>query len=293
MMRRENIKEVIYLKVKISADSTCDLSPELLEKYDIKIVPLYIVKEGESFKDGIEICPDDIYRHVAAGGSLCSTAAVPVADYEEFFAKELESCDEIVHFHISSDMSACYQNACIAAGETGRVYPVDARNLSTGIGQLVLDAAIMAQEGADGKTISEAMTQRREKLDVSFLIDTLEYLRKGGRCSTLAAMGANLLSLKPCIEVREGKMGVGKKYRGSMDKCLRQYVRERLEGRDDIDLRRIFITDSGNLSDETRQAVKAEVLRCQNFKEVYFTRAGCTVSCHCGPGTLGILYYHI
>ena len=110
-MRRENIKEVIYLKVKISADSTCDLSPELLEKYDIKIVPLYIVKEGESFKDGIEICPDDIYRHVAAGGSLCSTAAVPVADYEEFFAKELESCDEIVHFHISSDMSACYQNA--------------------------------------------------------------------------------------------------------------------------------------------------------------------------------------
>lgn len=283
---------MITLKIKISADSTCDLSQDLIEKYGIGITPLYIVKDGTSLRDGVEITPEDIYASAESGAEPCSTAAVSVADYVDYFTEMLKEYDAVVHFHISSDMSACYQNAVIASREVGSVYPVDSRNLSTGIGQLVLDAAIMAQNGAGPQEISDAMTAKREKLDVSFVVDTLAYLRRGGRCSALAAIGANLLSLKPCIEVRGGVMGVGKKYRGSLEKCILQYVRERLEGRGDIDTRRIFITDSGHLSDELRERVKAEVLKYQPFEEIYMTRAGCTVSSHCGPGTLGILYFH-
>jgi len=281
------------MNIRICADSTCDLSPELVERYHVVIIPLYVVKGGVSCADGIDITPQDIYDHVAAGGEICSTSAVAVADYEAFFRRQLETCDELVHFNISGEMSACWQNACLAAAETGRVYPVDSRNLSTGIGQLVIEAALMAETGKyTGAEIRAAMQQRREKLDVSFLVSTLAYLRKGGRCSAVAALGANLLGLKPCIEVRDGKMGVGKKYRGKMDKCLEQYVRDRLAGRDDIDLGRIFITDSGGFTEAERAAVEQAVRACQPFREVLHTQAGCTVSSHCGPGTLGILYFH-
>ena len=281
------------MKIKICADSTCDLSPELIEKYDIRIIPLYIVKDGASYADGREITPQDIYDHVRGGGAMCSTAAVSVADYEAFFTEQRKSCDALIHFHISSEMSSCYQNACIAAQSVENVYPVDSRNLSTGIGQLVISAAEMAAEGTmSAGEIYEAVLAKRDKLDVSFVLDTLEYLRKGGRCSTLAALGANLLSLKPCIEVRGGTMGVGKKYRGTLGKCTVQYVRDRLEGRDDIDLKRIFITDSTGFTQEELDAVEAEVRRCQPFEEILHTHAGCTISNHCGPRCIGILYYH-
>ena len=281
------------MNIKISADSTCDLSPELIQRYDIGISPLYIVRDGESLVDGVDITPDEIYAHVEAGGSMCSTAAVSVYDYVEFFRKELESADAVVHFHISGDMSACYQNACIAAAEVGNVYPVDARNLSTGIGLLVLEAAELAREGQlTAQEIQERMNQRRELLDVSFVVEQLGYLRKGGRCSSVAALGANMLSLRPCIQVKDGKMGVGKKYRGAYQKCLLQYVKERLEGRNDIDLHRIFITESGGFTPEEVAEVEAAVRGYQPFEEVLHTRAGCTVSSHCGPRTLGILYFH-
>ena len=281
------------MNIKISADSTCDLSPDLIARYDIGISPLYIVRDGESLVDGVDITPDEIYAHVEAGGSMCSTAAVSVYDYVEFFRKELESADAVVHFHISGDMSACYQNACIAAAELGNVYPVDARNLSTGIGLLVLEAAELAQKGElTAQEIQQRMNQRRELLDVSFVVEQLGYLRKGGRCSSVAALGANMLSLRPCIQVKDGKMGVGKKYRGAYQKCLLQYVKERLEGRDDIDPHRIFITESGGFTPEEVAEVEAAVRGYQPFEEVLHTRAGCTVSSHCGPRTLGILYFH-
>ena len=281
------------MNIKISADSTCDLSPELIARYDIGISPLYIVRDGESLVDGVDITPDEIYAHVEAGGSMCSTAAVSVYDYVEFFRKELESADAVVHFHISGDMSACYQNACIAAAEVGNVYPVDARNLSTGIGLLVLEAAELAQQGEmTAQEIQMRMNRRRELLDVSFLVEQLGYLRKGGRCSSVAALGANMLSLRPCIQVKDGKMGVGKKYRGAYQKCLLQYVKERLEGHEDIDTHRIFITESGGFTPEEVAEVEAAVRSYQPFDEVLHTRAGCTVSSHCGPRTLGILYFH-
>ena len=257
------------MNIKISADSTCDLSPDLIARYDIGISPLYIVRDGESLVDGVDITPDEIYAHVEAGGSMCSTAAVSVYDYVEFFRKELESA------------------------EVGNVYPVDARNLSTGIGLLVLEAAELARKGGlTAQEIQQRMNQRRELLDVSFVVEQLGYLRKGGRCSSVAALGANMLSLRPCIQVKDGKMGVGKKYRGAYQKCLLQYVKERLEGRDDIDPHRIFITESGGFTSEEVAEVEAAVRGYQPFEEVLHTRAGCTVSSHCGPRTLGILYFH-
>jgi len=278
------------LKVKICADSVCDLSPELVEKLALPVIPLYVMLGGKEHRDGVDIVPEDIYNHVAGGGTIGSTAAISVADYIEFFQKQLEDCDAIVHFHISASMSSCYQNACIAAEEVGNVYPIDSANLSTGIGLQIIDAVEMAEKGMSAEEIRDAVNANRGKVEASFVVDSVDYLHKGGRCSAVAALGANLLGLKPCIEVRDGAMGVAKKYRGKIGKCLLQYVRERLEGREDIDTCKIFITNSGGFTDEELRAVEDEVKKYQSFGAIYHTRAGCTVSNHCGPKTLGILF---
>ena len=278
------------MKVKITADSTCDLSPELVERYGITITPLLVTVGGRDYQDGVEIDPETMLGITEASGGIAATAAVNVVQYEEAFRPLLEEYDAIVHFTISSAMSACYQNACLAAEELGNVYVVDSENLSTGIGHLVLDACQLAEQGLSGAEIKAEMDERQKKLDVSFVLTTLEYLRRGGRCTTLAAMGANLLKLHPCINVVNGTMGVGKKYRGSMQQCLTAYVRDKLAAPETVDPRRIFITDSG-FDEQTRDLVEKTVRECVPFAEVYRTRAGCTVSCHCGPGCLGILFY--
>ena len=288
-----SVFEVIVLNIKISADSTCDLSPELIAAYDIGITPLYIVTGDTTLRDGLDVKPEDLYRRFRESGKLCQTAAVNVADYIAFFREQLKTHDAVIHFTISSDMSGCYQNACIAAEDfDGRVIPVDARNLSTGIGHLVLDAAEMAREGKlTPAEIADVLNEKKAKLDVSFVLDTLEFLKAGGRCSALAAFGANLLSLKPSIEVKGGTMGVGKKYRGKIVGAYKQYITDRLKGRDDIDTKRIFITDSG-IDESIRQELHELVASLQPFEEILHTQAGCTVSQHCGPGCMGILYYH-
>ena len=232
------------MNIKITADSTCDLSEELVKKYDIEILPLYIVKDGKSYKDGVEITPSDIFEHVKAGGALTSTAAVNVADYVDAFTPLSKEYDAVIHIDISADFSSCYQNACIAAENFDNVYIIDSRNLSTGSGLVVLRAAEMAQAGESPEDIVKAMNVLTSKVEASFVIEKLDFLRKGGRCSTLAALGANLLSLRPCIEVKDGKMSVGKKYRGKYAACIEKYITERLSGRDDIDYKRIFITHS-------------------------------------------------
>lgn len=278
------------MNIRISADSTCDLSQDLIRRYRIGIAPLYVVLDGRAYRDGVEITPEKVFDHVRAGGGIGSTAAVNVEDYRTFFGAARGSCDGIVHFTISSDMSSCYQNACIAAKELDNVFIVDSRSLSTGIGHLVLDAAMMAEKGRSAEEIFRAMEEKKNKLDVSFVVDTLDYLRMGGRCGALAALGANLLSLKPSIEVRDGAMGVGKKYRGMLQKCLEKYVSDRLKDPSCVDGERIFITDSG-VPDAVYEAVRARVLECVPFREVIHTRAGCTISNHCGPNCLGILFY--
>ena len=278
------------MHIKITADSTCDLTPELVERYDITITPLSVMCGSETWLDGVEITPDALYEKIRTTGELSSTAAVNVQTYMDVFTKALEDHDAVIHFTISSDMSSCYQNACIAAEEIGNVWVVDSRSLSTGIAHLVLDACELAQGGMAPADIHAELERRREKLDVSFIVDTLDYLRKGGRCSAVAALGANLLKLHPCIYVKDGQMGVGKKYRGKLKDCLTAYVKERLADGQSVDTRRIFITDSG-VDDTIRDEVEQTLRSLLPFDEIIRTRAGCTVSSHCGPGTLGILFY--
>ncbi len=278
------------MKIKIAADSTCDLSPELIAERGITVTPLSVSVAGGMYKDGTEITPDELYEKIAACGQLGATSAVNVQDYLDVFGALLREYDAIVHFTISAQMSSCYQNACIAASELGNVYVVDSRNLSTGIGHLVLDACDMAEAGVEAGEIKRRLDEKREKLDVSFVVDTLDYLRRGGRCTALTALGANLLKLHPCIYVKDGAMGVGKKYRGRLAACIEAYIRDKLADPSTVDTRRIFITDSG-VDEECRTIAERTVRELAPFEEIIHTRAGCTVSCHCGPGTLGILFY--
>lgn len=277
------------MRVKIISDSTCDLSPELLERYDIAITPLCVIKDGKEFHDGVDITPADIFAHVDGGGELCSTAAVSQFEYTQMFTRYAKEYDEVVQISIGSNFSCCYQNACLAAQEFDNVFVVDSENLSTGQGLLVVSAAKLAQQGVSGIEIAERVRALAPKVEASFLIERLDYMRKGGRCSAVAALGANLLKLKPCIEVREGKMSVCKKYRGSFEKCIRQYVKERLDGRTDIAGDLAFITHPACQKNVVDAAME-EAARYGAFDEVIETRAGCTVSCHCGPDTLGILF---
>ena len=278
------------MKIKITSDSTCDLPQELIEKYAIRLLPLYITVDGKTYRDGVDIRAAEMLAMTEKNGGTPKTAANNIQDYLDLFAAALKDYDAVIHFTISASMSACYQNACLAAEEFENVYVIDSANLSTGQGHLVLDACEMAEAGVDAETIVAEIEARKEKVDTSFVVDTLEYLRRGGRCSALAAMGANLLKLHPCISVKDGAMGVGKKYRGNMKTCLTEYVKDRLAEPDTVDTRRIFITDSG-VSEEIRQLVEDTVLSIVPFETVIHSQAGCTVSCHCGPGTLGVLFF--
>jgi len=278
------------LSVRVSADSTCDLSPELLQAYGIETLPLYVVMDGNAYKDGLELTPDELYAKVREAGKIGSTAAINVDEYLTFFTRMKESCDTLIHFTISSEMSSCFQNACIAAEEVGGVYVIDSRNLSTGIGLQVLRACELAQKGMAAEVIVSYMREMAGRVDATFIPESLEFLKMGGRCSAAAALGANLLRLKPCIQVREGKMLVGKKYTGSMENVLSKYVKDRLNNLEDLDLSRVFITHSGMSDPSIIDKVKDAVLAIAPFEDVQITRAGCTVSNHCGPNTLGVLF---
>lgn len=277
------------MNIKILSDSTCDLSQAILDQHNISLIPLTVVKDGQEFKDGITITPAEIFAHVAAGGALCSTSANSVGEYADEFAKYTGEYDGILHINIGSGFSSCYQNACIAAEDFSNVRVVDSQNLSTGQGLVVLEACRLAKECATLDELHEKVQAFTEKVEASFLVDKLVYLAKGGRCSSVAALGANLLNLKPCIDVKDGKMGVSKKYRGKYNKCLASYVQERLENREDIRRDVLFVTKT-SVSDEEYAAVMEAVNAYGHFETVYETNAGCTVSCHCGPGTLGVLF---
>ena len=277
------------MNIKITSDSTCDLSKELLEQHNITIVPLTVIKDDKAYTDGITITTDEIFAHVAAGGNLCSTTAVSVGEYQEWFAKFADSYDAVVHINISSEFSSSYQNACLAAEEFSNVIAIDSRNLSTGQGLVVLKACELVKTASSLEEIKEMLVDFTSKVEASFLLDRLDYMVKGGRCSAVVALGANLLNLKPCIEVKNGKMAVVKKYRGNYAKCLATYVKDRLVNRDDLDRKTLFVTRTP-VSDDCLQAVKTAVDSFAEFENIYWTMAGCTISCHCGPGTLGVLF---
>lgn len=275
--------------IVITSDSTTDLSPQLKERYNILTLPLNITLGDKIFRDGIEVTPDEIYEHHRKTGELPKTTAANVGECIEFFKKLCDAGKTVIHFTLSSEMSSTYNNTCLAAAEFDNVYVIDTKNLSSGGGLLVVSAAEMALSGMETEKIVEETEKIVEKVDASFVIDSLEYLYKGGRCSALSMLGANLLKLKPCIEVKNGVMGVGKKYRGKFGDVLMQYASDRLANSDDIDLDRVFVTHAG--CDETIVNDVADLVKQKlPFKEVFVNRAGCTISSHCGANTLGVLF---
>ncbi len=277
------------MKIKILSDSTCDLPAELVKEHDIAILPLIVMKDGKEFIDGITITPGEIFAHVAAGGSLCSTAARSVGVFQEEFAKYADSYDALIHINIGSNFSSSYQNACLAAEEFDNVRVIDSMNLTIGQGLVVLKACELAKTADDLDSLVAQLQAFASRVETSFLLDRLDYMAKGGRCSMVTALGANLLNLKPCLEIRDGKLSVVKKYRGSYAKCLVNYVKDRLADRDDLDAGILFV-EKTQVTQECYRSVMDAVSAHSHFHTVYEGTAGCTISCHCGPGTLGVIF---
>ncbi len=277
------------MKIAISSDSSLDLTKDLIDKYNIHVVPFTIVMGEEQHFDG-EVTSKDIFAYTDKTGKLARTSAVNEAQSEEHFAKLLNDFDAIIHFTISSEMSASYQNACLAAKKFKNVYVVDSRSLSTGVALEAIYAKKLADKGLEIDEIVKRVQERIPYVQASFAIEAVNYLFKGGRCSGLAALGANLLRIRPQIVVKNGKMGQGKKFRGPMNRWVKDYTEETLREFPNMDHSIAFIT----YSSATEEAIEwcKKRLKEAGFKEVYNTEAGGTVSCHCGPGTLGVIYFN-
>lgn len=277
--------------IRITADSTCDLPQALLDQYHIAISPLGVVKGDALFHDNVDITTADIVSHIAAGGDITTTNAVNIADYYLFFQEAVKGYDGVVHINLGSGFSSCYQNALLAAQELDNVVTLDSENLSIGHGLLTLAAARAAAQGASLEEIVSLVEALRPKVETSFVLDTLDYMKKGGRCSAVTALGANLLKLHPCIEVVHGKMSVTKKYRGSIEKVVASYVKERLSDRDDIDTTTLYVADScHNPSHEILASANQAIVEANLFDTVVPSAIGCTILCHCGPNTFGMVF---
>lgn len=280
------------MNIKLIADSTCDLPMNFVQQHGIRIVPLSIILGEKVLKDGVEVTPTKLFEFVESGDEMSRTSAVNVDEYMQVYAEERPECDAIIHFIISSDMSSCYQNACIAAEEYDNIFIIDTRNLSTGMANLVLDAVKLREQGMLAEEINREMQHRLGLLDTSFVIDTLTYLHKGGRCSAVAVMASSLLKIRPSIIVKDGKMVVGQKYRGKLEAVLKRYVQDKLSNSADIDTRRIFVVHT--MTDENLhlvEMVKNLVAETMQFDEIIEATAGCSIANHCGPNTLGIMFY--
>lgn len=279
-------------KIHIFADSTCDLSEELIEKYQITVIPLCIILDDKSYYDKVELTPEEIFRWADEKKTTPKTAAVSFEYAEKLLAPCLEAGDDVIFFGISEEMSTTC-NVMRLVGQDhpkGRLFVVDSRNLSTGIGLQVLRAAELAEQGLSAEEIVSVVEQEREKVRASFVVDTLTYLARGGRCSGATALVATTLKLHPCIQVVEGKMIVGKKYHGSVEKALLRYEKDLEEELLRADPRRVFITHSGT-APEVVATIRKRLEELNYFQEIHETIAGGVISSHCGPGTLGILFY--
>ena len=279
-------------KVILSADSSCDLGPQLIQQYHVHLFPFTILLDGQAYTDGEGITPDDLYRAWWEKKLLPKTAAINVAQYDEHFRQWTEQGCDVIHISLGSAFSSAHQNALLSARQLGHVYVIDSCSLSTGSGLIALQVADRIRQGMPAERIYQEVTQLVPKVQASFLLDTLEFMHAGGRCSSITRLGANVLHIKPCIQVHtddHGSMGVGKMYRGKLVRCLKRYVEDVLAKPEGIDTSRVFITHSGidqAIIDMVRQTIQQLV----DFKETYITRAGCTISSHCGPNTLGVLF---
>lgn len=274
------------MKIGISADSTCDLPKELIEKYDINIVPLYVNLGDDQYTEA-DITYKEIYDFVDKTGVLPKTSAKTVLDYTEVFTKMKKKYDAVIHFSLSFEISSTGSNAVQAAKELENVYVVDTKQLSSGSGILILSAIDKINAG---KPISEILSEcesEANRVQSSFIINKLNYLYKGGRCSAIAVFGANLLKLKIRIQLINGKMEATKKYMGPLKNVLPKYVDDIIKEKPPIKTR-CFVTSSSPM-----EGIKEEVIekvKSLGFSEVYSMQAGATICSHCGPETIGILY---
>lgn len=277
------------MKIAVSVESTNDLSKELLAQYDVKVIPYQIVLKDQTFKDG-EISTQELFDFVDKNGVLPKTNALNEFEYTEYFEELKKEYDAVVHICLSSGLTSSCGNAERAAGNLEDVYVVDSQSLSTGIGLLAIYARELAESGVDAKEIAEKVQARTKALQVSFIVERLDYLYKGGRCNAMALLGANLLKIRPRIVVKDGKMGSDKKYRGTMGKVIAKYCAEVLEEFHTPDLDKVFITYT--TATEEMVASARTALENAGFKNIYETHAGCTIASHCGANTLGILYFN-
>ncbi len=277
------------MNIAISVESTNDLTRELLDKYQIKVIPYTIILGNEEFKDG-ERSTEELFAYVDKNKTLPKTTAINEFEYTEYFSELKKEYDAVVHITLSGEITSSASNAQKAAANLEHVYAVDSKSLSTGIGLLAIYARELADAGVAPDVIAQKVQERRESLKVSFVVEKLDYLYKGGRCSSLELFGANLLKIRPRIVVKEGKMLSDKKYRGKMDSVIAKYCVDTLAEATTPDLTRVFIT----YSSATSEMVAAARNACENagFKEIIETRAGCTISSHCGANTLGILFFN-
>lgn len=279
-------------KVKIIADSTCDLTDELFQKYDISMIPLCIVMNDKSYFDRTEMTVEEIFKWSEENKTTPKTAAISMEMAVQMTEPYIREGRDVIFFGISEDMSTTCNVMRLAAEEIGtdRIFVIDSMSLSTGIGLQVLCAAEMAEEGKSAEEIVSAINSSRDKVRASFVVDTLTYLARGGRCSSVTALLANTLKLKPRILVKDGKMGVDKKYRGPINKVILKYTKDMEEELLHADKKRVFITHSG-CEKEVVDEVRAYLESLGRFEEIIETRAGGVISSHCGPGTLGVLFY--
>ncbi|MGN0350027.1 MAG: DegV family protein [Roseburia sp.] len=279
------------MKIILSADRTCDLTEELRETYGVEMIPYHISLEGKDYTDNVDITPEDLYQAFWDRKALPKTSAINVFEYKKYFEQWTSQGYAVIHFCLGSVLTSSYQNCCIAAEELENVYVIDSCNLSSAIGLQILDCRKKIEEGMTPEEIYEYFSNNQQKYHGSFVIDTYEFLKAGGRCSSIAAFSANLLNIKVSIEVdnTSGGMNVGKKYRGKQEKVLTQYVKDKLAQYPDIVRDKIFITHSG-IDEKCIELVRKTIEEAMEFEHIYVTKASCTISSHCGPGTLGILF---
>ena len=275
-------------KVIISTDSPADIPAALAEKYSVAVCPLHVILGGEDKLDGVNVTPDDLVDNYKQTKTLPSTSAIPVGEYTDKFAELTADGSSVVHISLSSGVSSSHRNAVIAAEDFEDVYVVDSMLLTTGISALIIKAAHMAENGMGAAEIAKELESLREKVDVSFVLDNLEFLAKGGRCSAVAALGANILGIRPSLEMREGKLGMCKKYRGKIEKVQLQYVAERIESLGEFDDEFCFMTHSP-IDPEQAKALVEAVKATGKFKDVIEADAGCTITAHCGPNCVGFV----
>lgn len=279
-------------KIILSADSTCDLGPVLKEKYSVNYQPMHIVFSDKSYDDGINIFADDLFERFYKTGELPKTSAVNVGEYVDLFNPWVEQGYDVIHVNLGGALSSSHANCKIAAEEFGgKVHVIDSCNLSTGMGLIVLEAADRIAKGMPAAQIAQEVRALTSKSHASFVLDTLKFMAAGGRCSSVMAFGANVLQIKPSIEVdnNDGSMSVGKKYRGKFEKVVKDYFADQMNKYDNISPDRVFITHSG-VPDGLDTEMYKYLESLNYFKEIFITRACCTISSHCGPNCIGVLF---